>query len=424
MITLSDCKDLYKETFYIQDKNDTILDLLVAIAMSAHTKSDPIWLMIIGPPSGGKTSLIDCIYAKLSFAHFVSTLTENALLSGMGTGDGKEKSLIHKMGKTPLMVMKDFTSILSLKEELKTKILADLREIYDGKISKATGNGKDTKWEGKLTFVGAVTDAIYLGEGDDASMGKRTADFIMPHLTEEDRINMAERSADNIGDISEKRKEIQTIFADFINEKVKDMPIKMPKLPKELVSEIIKVANFSTIMRTATSRNFHGELNFVPSHEAPMRLSNQLIIMMQILIYLNDGVMRDEYKAIVIKIAMDSIPRQRTVTLEIMAKYDGVMTKGVAQALLYPSKTVLNWLEDINCLGGCSRSLLGHSDIWKMKKSYQDIMIEYGNVKFIGGDLVGDESSDDYRNIDDSMDPVVLVEYEKNSQQAFDSNNF
>ena len=51
--TLEDIKNYYKEVFFIQD--DTLLDVLVAIAISAkNLKSDAVWLLVIGAPSSGK----------------------------------------------------------------------------------------------------------------------------------------------------------------------------------------------------------------------------------------------------------------------------------------------------------------------------------------------------------------------------------
>ncbi len=316
--------------------------------------------------------------------------------------------------------MKDFTSILSLKEELRKKILGDMREIYEQHLAKAAGNGKSQEWKGKINFVGAVTDAIYMNEGDDASMGRRTIDYVMPHFSHETRIKMAKRASKNLGNAGEKRDKIKAMFAEFIEDKRIGMPIILPDLPEELEDELITIANFSTIMRTATKRDFHGNLTFAPGNELPMRMSNQIMTLAQTLIYLNDGVLKKEHHDILIKVALDSISRQRRVTLQIMAQYDGVTTKGIAQKLNYPTKTMLHWLEDVNVVGGCSRSLKGHYDMWVLKPEFKELILKYDDVKHVGGELIGDEVEEDYRGYEGSVDPGIVEEQGRQAQRDLD----
>jgi GTPase SAR1 family protein len=418
-MTLNEIKQAYKEIFYIE--NDELLDLMCAIAISCWTKSDAIWLLIIGAPSSGKTEFVNTL-AGLEFAHQISSMTENSFLSAMPGSDGKEKSLLHRIGKNGMILMKDYTSILSLKEELRKKILGDMREIYEGWIKKETGTGKKLEWKGKINFVGAVTDSIYLGEGDDASMGRRTIDYVMPHLTSTVRIKMAKRSSQNIGDAQTKRDKLKVMFAEFIEIKRKELPEVLPSLPEELLNELITIADFSTQMRTATKRDFHGNLMFAPENEAPMRMSNQLMILAQVLIFLNDGILKQEHHDILCKVALDSISRQRRVTLQVLAKYSAVTTKGLAQELNYPTKTTLSWLEDINVIGGCSRYLAGSSDMWKLNKNAREIMIKYDNITPINEDLMGNESYDSYRGEDPAnFDAGTIAEAERKATKDLDN---
>ena len=366
------------------------------------------------------TELVN-VLSGLEYAHQVSTLTENALLSGMGGSDGKEKSLLHKIGSDgAVLCMKDFTSILSLKEELRKKILADLREVYEGHLVKATGNGKDAEWGpgAKLNFVGAVTDAIYMNEGDDASMGRRTIDYIMPEFSQEVRIKMAKRASQNIDDIAEKRENIKNMFATFIVEKQIGMPKVFPPLPDELIDELISIADFSTKMRTATKRDFHGNLTFAPGHELPTRMNGQFMTLAKVLIWLNDGTLKKEHKDIMVKMALDSISQQRRVTLRMLAKYDRVTTKGCAQILGYPTKTVLQWLEDINVTRGCTRIVEGYRDFWIIDKGFRELLLKYNDTDFVGGDLIGDESYDAH-NPNGEYDPALVEEMTRNQKDAF-----
>lgn len=422
MATIQEIRKYYQEVFYVEDP--TLIDLLLALSLSVHTQSDSIWLLIIGAPSSGKTEFVN-ILSGLPYSHQVSTLTENAFLSGMGGSDGKEKSLLHKIGDKGILLMKDYTSILSLKEELRKKILGDMREIYEQKLTKATGNGRDMEWKGKINFVGAVTDSIYLNEGDDASMGRRTIDYVMPHFSDEVRIKMAKRSSRNIGDANVKRERIKEIVAEYIEERRQNMPLVFPDLPEELEDELIMIADFSTKMRTATKRDFHGNLTFAPGSELPMRMANQLTILAQVLVYQNEGELSKEHHDILIKLALDSISRQRRITLQCMAKYDRVTTKGVAQALNYPTKTTLQWLEDVNVLKGCRRVMVGTTDMWELDEKFRSILLKYDGVVPVGGDLLGSVTDENeaygYTGHEtEVIDPGLEEEQRKNINSLFD----
>ncbi len=47
---------------------------------------DPVWMLLIGPPGGGKTELLQPL-AKLPHVHMASTLTEASLLSATPSRD-------------------------------------------------------------------------------------------------------------------------------------------------------------------------------------------------------------------------------------------------------------------------------------------------------------------------------------------------
>ena len=58
------------------------------------------------------------------------------------------------------MVIKEFTTVLSMKHEVRAEELSQLREVYDGKYSKSFGTGKTISWEGHVGLVGACTPVL------------------------------------------------------------------------------------------------------------------------------------------------------------------------------------------------------------------------------------------------------------------------
>src|SRR6266540_1120167 len=49
-------------------------------------RGDPVWMLLVGPPSSGKTELV-CSLGDLPDVHFAAVFTEAALLSGTGKKD-------------------------------------------------------------------------------------------------------------------------------------------------------------------------------------------------------------------------------------------------------------------------------------------------------------------------------------------------
>lgn len=120
-MTLQELKQLYKDVFYLED--DMILDVILAVAISSKLGGDPIWLLIIGGSSSGKSELINTLN-KVPFNTPISSMTENTFLSSMRSFDGKEMSLLHRIGTSGMITMKDYTSILSMRSEKRDLIVS------------------------------------------------------------------------------------------------------------------------------------------------------------------------------------------------------------------------------------------------------------------------------------------------------------
>ena len=108
----------------------------------------------------------------------VDHLSEGALLSASpkkGAVKGATGGLLRKIGDEGLLVIKDFTSILSMDRNMRGAVLAALREIYDGRWERNVGTdgGQTLTWEGRITVIAAVTTAWDAAHGVIASMGDR-----------------------------------------------------------------------------------------------------------------------------------------------------------------------------------------------------------------------------------------------------------
>ncbi len=80
-------------------ENDYIVDLLLAVALSKETDR-PLWLMIVAPPSSGKTEMLRLISTNPEY-HQIPSLTPRFLFSGHPTAQGGY--MLREVGKKGIL---------------------------------------------------------------------------------------------------------------------------------------------------------------------------------------------------------------------------------------------------------------------------------------------------------------------------------
>ena len=135
--------------------------MVLAAAAAERLGGDPPWLMVVGGSGAAKTQTVAPLTG--AGAHVISTINgEAALLSGTSKRDRAKDAtggLLRQIGPRGLLVVKDFTSVLSMNRDTRALVLAALREIYDGRWSRNVGTdgGQTLTWHGRLVVIGAVT---------------------------------------------------------------------------------------------------------------------------------------------------------------------------------------------------------------------------------------------------------------------------
>jgi len=138
-----------------------VLELTLATAtsldLSMEDDSPLLWLIIVGPPGSDKTQTLLTLRGT-SNTEFLDTLTDHAFVTGYvndKTGKAAEDLLPKLNGKC--LLIKDLTTLFSLREDSVKKILGDLQSIYDGAYAKATGTRGVVRHSSQFTIVGCVT---------------------------------------------------------------------------------------------------------------------------------------------------------------------------------------------------------------------------------------------------------------------------
>lgn len=392
-VKFKDIQDIFDSFLLLEDRHLVWLTIAAVLGNQMMNRR-PIWLMLVAPPSSGKTTALNAllglkVYNKkgevIEPIHSISDLTENSFASGAKRSD-RETSLLNKIPKGGVMVFKDFTSVLSKNSDAKRIIMGQLREIYDGTYVKRTGTGDDIMWSGKIGALAGVTESVYQHLESLSVMGDR---FMLYQIPQPDRKKMLRFKLDQERD--GKTEDVQMPLArDIVHEYMQHAYQNLTNinvhLPRSVEDEIIAVADFCTMVRSGIITNeFTGDIQFVPQPEMPARMFEQMLALGATFAYMrklddpslpDDEALTNEDLKIMYKIAYDSIPVTRRIALNYLVRFSaGVDTAGLATKINYPSKVVQSWLEQLNALGVVRRARnYRGTNVWMLRQEYVKLM--------------------------------------------------
>lgn len=387
-MTINELENLIYSNFTVADHG--VVRLLCAILIvHRFEKVDPVWLFLISPPSGLKSELIRALN-KVDKVYPLSSLTPQTFISGQ-KNYAQENSLLRRL-KSGILTFKDFTTILQMYESARQEILSQLREIYDGQYSKSFGTGEEISWEGKITFIAGVTEAIDLYQGMYSILGER---FLQYRMVQPDRVEATVKALKNSSNSEAIRLELIEAFADFINNF--EIPELLPEIEEEWETEIIQLADFATRGRSGIKRDPKDrEISHVFDAEMPMRFARQLILLAKTFTLMG---YEEADRMIIRKIAIDSLPKNRIKAFSVLLQTQeveslatvaetlgiavdqpqgitGWTTAEVAVELDLPTTTVRRTLQDLNALGFLNRTK-SSSDIWSLEEGWEQMLNKY-----------------------------------------------
>lgn len=319
---LQDIKNEWEKFIVLKDKY-TVDMMLATVIGNMLIDRDPIWLMVVAPSSGGKTTLLAPI-TDIKNVYFVDDLTEKTLLSGYKV-KGQSSSLLTMIG-SGVMAFSDFTSILSKNPVSRGEILSQLKLVYDRKVSKYTGTG-GVKWEGKIGFVGCATADIYFHLESGRSMGERFIYYWMDVPTDEEitvKQSTTNVSAKEMNDIM---RVYYKEYYDYIAEWVKKHGVPELKMTDEQKDRIRKASMFCVAGKATVHTNYkNGKVDQIPQKAGVGRdykSFEALLLTFQVMwCYETDdphACIQDFHVDIIEKCAYSSINRERRAILEILA---------------------------------------------------------------------------------------------------------
>lgn len=185
---------------YSHDVVELVLATVTSLALHSQEHPAPVWLLIAGAPSSGKTEAVLLLKDAQSVC-YLDALTENSLVSGYindKTGEGPKRQLLEELhGKC--LVIKDLTTMFSMREDRVKKLLGDFQSIYDGEYAKATGTLGLQTYRSSFAMVACITPLALRKHHNYMSMigGRFLAIRVLP-LTDEEREAGFDRAWDEL----------------------------------------------------------------------------------------------------------------------------------------------------------------------------------------------------------------------------------
>ena len=328
-MTLDELLGVFRSHLYLPDPRP--LYIVLATVVANRLTGDPVWLLLVGPPSCGKTELLSAL-SRLSYVHEVSTFTEAGLLSGSTSRQpGATGGLLAELGDFGVVICKDFTSVLSERPETRAGLLAALREVYDGAWVRRLGvaGGRTLGWRGKAGLLAAVTETIDRHAAVIGSMGERFVLYRMPALDDDGRLAQGRAAMANAGRQGPMRAELAEAVSDFLAGV--SLPDEPEPISEEAAESLVLLADLATRCRSVVERDPRDrEVELVPQPESCARLQAGLVQLTRGMFTI--GVPDDEVGPLLAEVALDGMPKARRAVVELLV--------GSGPNLLYTSAQV------------------------------------------------------------------------------------
>lgn len=314
-------KDHLEANYHAPDF-DAVEIVMCALVSHFYVQSDPVWLFVEGRSRCGKTSCCINPMTCLPNTYMLGDISTKTFLSGWkdsGKGKGKSNSLLTQIGSSGILLFKDFTTIISKRAETRAEIVAQLRELHDGRMSKNTGMGGTLDWSGKITVIAATTPAVEQQWTMLRQLGERFLTVRYRSETSEDNSNSRKAMAQRGNEREIARKSLSLVAEAVDN---KSLPSKIIHPTDEILNRLIHLARIVAMTRAQVVR-VEGQIIDIPDYESPTGIAKSLaaLVSARAALYRRDYLTDDDLK-LATKVALDSIPLRRMQIIQWTPRND------------------------------------------------------------------------------------------------------
>ncbi|MHA2402440.1 MAG: toprim domain-containing protein, partial [Candidatus Kariarchaeaceae archaeon] len=339
--SFKEVEKVFKKWLHLSDTDG--IRVALATVLSNRLDGDPIWMFFVAPPGGSKTATLSA-FTRCRKTYITSSITSRSLISGFHFRNGVDPSLIPKLaGK--VLIIKDFTCILEMRDNEKDEIFGILRDAYDGSCGKVFGNGIVRRYNSRFSILAAVTPSIYSEGSKNASLGERFLKFCVSdnlrHFSEDAII---EKAISNVNTETAMRSEMEDVVQSFMQRKTNSKP----EIPSEILASIISLAKLGARARASIQRDrFRPDMvEGRPSAEVGSRLGKQLAKLSMSLAFVDGrNKVNEADLRIVKKVVIDTVPQRVEDIIRFMWKKcphedDTIKTRDIVFGTRYPTATI------------------------------------------------------------------------------------
>ena len=356
---------------WLHDVDLEALHAALGAVVANRAPGDPVWLLLVAPPSGGKTEILSPL-AQLPDVTMSGKLTAASLLSGTSTKERAADStggLLRVIGGHGILVNKDFGSVLAMPRDPRAELLQAMRDVYDGRYDRSVGvdGGRTLTWEGHCGLIAGCVPTIDNHHAVVAQLGDR---YVMLRLRPIDETAQARRALSTNGHEDEMRHALEVAVCGLLDHMEE---VDLPELDGDDIERLARLATLTVRCRSVVDRDPRtSEIVNVSPAEMPARLAKQLG---RLLCGVRAIGAANPWR-IVTRCALDSMPANRQAALAHLAgEARAAPTSSVGTALGLPTTTVRRTLEDLEAHRVVDRISHGpgKADLWALTEWCRDL---------------------------------------------------
>jgi DNA-binding transcriptional ArsR family regulator len=322
------------------------LDVVLSSAAVQQLTGDPVWTLVISGAGNAKTETVAPLAGAGAMVES-AIASEGALLSATSEKERATDAtggLLRRIGPAGTLVLKDFTTILSMNRDMRAAVLAALREIYDGRWTRNVGTdgGRTLEWAGRLTLIGATTTAYDTHHGVIASMGDRFALVRTDSATNRHATGL--QALNTVGREQDMRRELAAAVGTVLSDVNTDV-----QAPEWMLEPLLAAADLVTLARTAVERDYKGEVIDGNAPEAPTRFAKMLLQLVRG--HLALGGTEAEALNVALRVAHDSVPPRRLELMRTVEQNPGRTYTALARLTGIPRSTARREMDALQMLG-------------------------------------------------------------------------
>ncbi|MEJ7569922.1 MAG: hypothetical protein WKF41_16865 [Gaiellaceae bacterium] len=301
----------------------------LAVAVASSLDGDPLWGLLVGAPSSGKTETLRML-DDVADEH-LDEITVAGLLSWSKGRKPEKRGLLARRPGRVLATIADLSTMLTMSDRGSRDMLYSLlRRAYDGRVHRDIDGPEQLRWEGRLTLLAASTPSVDAYASHSDALGPRWLYLRLPPTDAQQRREASRKARDCGLALAEHRREVR----ELANKIVGDASSRLKNhatIGELLGDQLDNAALVACLGRANVPRDGYGrrEIIGMPTIEEPPRIAGQLDKLARALLALTLD--EKDTGALCRRAALDSIPQERLACLDALATGEPLNQSAVAR---------------------------------------------------------------------------------------------